>query len=142
MNAWELEAWPETVRHSLIEADAKTGVSGYEAAERLMRRQRIFGHFQEAARLRLAEAFTDFDVEDLPRSRHQPDPGPSDPLANVLEKSTGTFSTADLLLDSMTYVGLAGRDNLTINLNHLVTRLQTDGHRTVTEVVAQDLIGS
>lgn len=133
MHGWELGHWPRPV------ADYLTG-SGYDRAETVLRKQRVFGRFQADTIGKLRTAFPDFVVEDLPRSRHQPDPGPEDPLLNVLEKSTGTFSTADLLLDSMAYGGLAGRDNLTINTNHLVTAIETSGPH-ATAVVAQDLVG-
>lgn len=134
MHAWEMNSWPTAVRNYL-----QSG--GYDATEVLLRKQRTFGHFQADTITKLRAAFPNHNVTDLPRSRHQPDPGPQDPLANVLEKSTGTFSTADLLLDSLAYTGMAGRDNLTINLNHLVLGIETSG-RKATGVVCLDLIAN
>lgn len=52
------------------------------------------------------------------------------------------FSTADLLLDSLAYTGLAGRDNLTVNLNHhYVVQVVTTGGK-AKEVVCWDLVGN
>jgi choline dehydrogenase-like flavoprotein len=135
MHAWELDSWPAQIRNYLGAG------TGYDDAETLLRKQVNFGHFQSETINKLRLAFPNHNVTDLPRSRHQPDPGPNDPLANVLEKSTGTFSTADLLLDSLAYTGMAGRDNLTVNLNHLVVAIEHSG-RKATGVVCLDLIAN
>ncbi len=135
MHNWELLSWPESIRAYLTSSD------GYERAEKLMRKQRTLGRFQNRIVSSLQAAFADYDVEDLPRSRHQPNLDNQGNLENVIEASTGTFSTASLLLDSLSFHGPVGRDNLTINLNHLVTHIETDGNR-ATAVVCQDLVGN
>jgi hypothetical protein len=109
-------------------------------AETLLRKRQTLGPFQRKAVAALRSSFHTHLVGDLPQSLHQPNLGNNDELGNVLEKSTGIFSTADLLLDSLAYTGLAGRDNLTVHLNHYVVRLERTG-RAVTDVVCWDLIG-
>jgi hypothetical protein len=134
MRDWELGFWPAPIRSYLTSG-------GYAAAEVTLRKRRTLGPFQNETVAKLRGRFPDYVVEDLPQSLHQPNLGNNDELGNVLEKSTGIFSTADLLLDSLAYTGLAGRDNLTINLNHLVTEVVTSGNN-ATEVVCQDLVGN
>ncbi|HEV7451928.1 MAG TPA: GMC family oxidoreductase N-terminal domain-containing protein, partial [Pseudonocardiaceae bacterium] len=133
MREWELTFWPQPVREHL-------SGGGYAEAETLLRKRRTLGPFQHKAVAALRNHFPDHLVEDLSQSLHQPNLGNNDELGNVLEKSTGIFSTADLLLDSLAYTGLAGRDNLTVNLNHYVVRLERAG-RAVTDVVCWDLVG-
>ena len=135
MHDWELAAWPRSIRESL------TAPGGYARAETLMRKQRTLGRFQNRVVTGLRAAFPDWEIEDLPRSRHQPNLDAQNALENVIEASTGTFSTAALLLDSLAFNGSAGRDNLTVNLNHLVTSIETNG-RAATAVLCQDLAGN
>ncbi|WP_158516623.1 GMC oxidoreductase [Scytonema hofmannii] len=135
MHDWEILAWPESIGQYLKSSQ------GYDRAEKLMRKQKTLGRFQNRVVSELQGAFSNYKVEDLPRSRHQPNLDNQGSLENVLEASTGTFSTASLLLDSLSFNGPVGRDNLTINLNHLVTHIETDGSKAVA-VVCQDLIGN
>lgn len=134
MRPWELNFWPEPIREFLQNG-------GYDAAETLMRKRQTLGSFQSEVVQELSNAFSGWDVFDAPRSRHQPNLNSQGEIENVLEKSTGVFSTADLLLTSLAHQGTAGRDNLTINLGHLVLQIETDGSR-ATAVVCQDLIGN
>lgn len=135
MHSWELAFWPPNVRAHLASA------GGYPRAETLMRKQRSLGRFQNRIVDELRTAFLNYQVEDLPRSRHQPNLDHQGQLENVIEGATGTFSTASLLADSLSYHGAAGRDNLTINLNHLVTQIETIGSK-ATAVICQDLLGN
>jgi choline dehydrogenase-like flavoprotein len=135
MHDWEMTAWPQTVRNYL------TSTQGYPRAEKLMRKQKTLGRFQNRVVNSLQASFPDWNVEDFPRSRHQPNLDNQGSLENVIEASTGTFSTASLLLDSLSFHGKAGRDNLSINLNHLVTRIETQGN-TATAVICEDLAGN
>lgn len=135
MHDWEMAAWPESIRNAL------TSPGGYARAETLMRKQRTLGNFQNTLVAALRAEFDDYEVEDFPRSRHQPNLDAGGTVENVIEAATGTFSSAALLLDSLAFTGSAGRDNLTINLNHLVTRVETNG-RQATAVVCQDLVGN
>jgi choline dehydrogenase-like flavoprotein len=134
MHDWELSFWPEPVRNFL-----KQG--GYEPAETLLRKTRRLGPFQDQVVAKLKADLPDWHVEDLPRSVHQPFLNEAGELENIVQDSTGIFSTADLLLSSMGYAERAGRRNLTINLGHLVTRITTNGTR-ATDVVCQDLLGN
>ncbi|MBC7946033.1 MAG: GMC family oxidoreductase [Burkholderiales bacterium] len=135
MHDWEIGSWPQNVRNFLASAQ------GYPRAEKVMRKQMTLGAFQNQLVAALRGAFPDYQIEDLPRSRHQPNLDQQGTLRNVIEASTGTFSTAALLLDSLSFHGSAGRDNLTINLNHLVTHIETGGGK-ATGVVCQDLAGN
>lgn len=130
MRNWELAFWPETIRRHLRD-------SGYTEAERLMRRQSTLGEFQDSLKAQLAPHFPEWDVSSTPRAYHQPDIG----AQSYIQHSTGLFSTAELLVDSLSTKGHVGRDCLTINLNHLVTRLNRDGS-TITSIVCQDLVGN
>ena len=135
MRGWELQFWPAEIR------DFFTSQNGYDEAEKLMRKGKTLGPFQDSIVSKLSADFSDWIVEDLPHSRHQPNISDANIIENVLESSTGTFSTTDLLLTSMAFDGTAGRDNLTINLGHLVTKIETDGSKATT-VVCQDLLGN
>ncbi|REK17743.1 MAG: GMC family oxidoreductase [Planctomycetota bacterium] len=134
MHPWELQFWPDDIR-------AYLAGDGYDGAETLLRMRRRLGRFQDRVVQKLRADLNGWTIEDLPRSRHQPFVNREGDFVDILESSTGVFSTADLLLSSLAFPGAAGRDNLTINLGHLVTRLETDGHR-VTHVVCQDLLGN
>jgi len=134
MRDWELKFWPDEIRNFFNNG-------GYDDAEALMRKRKRLGPFQDNLVSRLASDFSDWHVEDTPRTRHQPMIDEEGQLLNVLQSSTGVFSTADLLLSSLSYHGQAGRDNLTINLGHLVTHIETDG-ADATKVVCQDLLGN
>ncbi len=134
MHDWELQFWPDQIRSFLSDG-------GYDAAETLMRKRKKLGPFQDSVVEKLAGDFSDWQVEDVPRSLHQPNIDDDGELQNVLQSSTGVFSTAELLLSSQSYHGRPGRDNLTINLGHLVTHIDTEGS-TATAVSCQDLLGN
>lgn len=135
MRDWELGFWPVEIR------DFFQSLNGYEPAEELMRKGKTLGPFQDTVVSKLTADFSDWIVEDLPHSRHQPNISDTNTIENVLESSTGTFSTTESLLVSMAFNGVAGRDNLTINLGHLVTQIETDGTK-ATAVICEDLIGN
>jgi hypothetical protein len=133
---WEMrDVWPAAVRSYLFEQH------GYRRAEHLFRPEATLGPYQDRVRELLSEALPDFHVHALPRSLHQPNLTAKHCLGNVLRKTNGVFSTADLLLDSAGFPGPAGQTNLRINLHHLVTRIETEGDR-ATAVVCQDLAGN
>ena len=134
MRDWELAFWPAPVRTFLQQ-------QGYDRAETLMRKATRLGPFQDQVVATLASDLPAWQVENLPRSAHQPFVGASGQLGDIVQDSTGVFSTADLLLSSLSYAGQAGRQNLTINLGHLVTHIATNGTN-ATEVVCQDLLGN
>jgi choline dehydrogenase-like flavoprotein len=135
MRSWELAFWPSEIQTFL------TTQNGYEPAETLMRKGKTLGPFQKSLVSKLSADFGDWLVQDLPHSRHQPNLSDASIIENVLESATGTFSTTDLLLTSMAFDGAAGRKNLTINLGHLVTKIETVGSK-ATAVVCQDLLGN
>lgn len=130
MKDWELGFWPSAVATYL-----KNG--GYVAAEKLMRKHVTTGSFADGLIQQLQAAFPNYQVCDTPRSEHQPNLGKT----SFIEQSTGTFSAAELLYDALTAEGKLGRDNLTVNLGHLVTRLEWKNNK-IEGVVCQDLIGN
>ncbi|MBW3596005.1 MAG: GMC family oxidoreductase N-terminal domain-containing protein, partial [Planctomycetes bacterium] len=138
---WELRpVWPSSVRNYLTQPQAN-GLTGYELAEQVMRRQLTLGPFQETVRQHLnGQIGPDFEATDLPRAVHQPNIQPDGTLENVVQRSTGNFSTADLLLDSLGFSTAAGRHNLKVNLHHLVKRIETSAG-SATAVVCEDLVG-
>lgn len=134
MHDWEMNFWPEPVRNFL-----KGG--GYEPADKLLRKTKRLGPFQDQVVAKLKGDLPDWNVEDLPRSSDQPFVNNAGQLESIVQDSTGTYSTADLLLTSMGYASPAGRANLTINLGHLVTHIATEGAN-AKAVVCQDLLGN
>lgn len=134
MNGWELAFWPEPVRDFLAQ-------DGYQPAEALLRKTKRLGPFQDEVVATLRGAMPAWRVDDLPRSSHQPFVDDTGQLASIVQDSTGIFSTADLLLSSLAYGGRAGRQNLTINLGHLVTHIETSG-TSASAVVCRDLLGN
>ncbi len=139
MRPWEMRGvWPDAVRTYLFDQH------GYERAEHLFRPELSLGPFEDRVRVVLSDALPDFHVHPLPRSLHQPNLVAHHGrycLDNVLRKTNGVFSTADLLLDSAGFAGPAGQTNLRINLHHLVTRIETSQGQ-ATAVVCQDLAGN
>jgi choline dehydrogenase-like flavoprotein len=134
MHDWELAFWPDPVRDFLTNG-------GYDPAEKLLRKTKRLGPFQDQVVAKLKQDLTDWHVEDLPRALHQPFLNETGQLDSIVQDSTGIFSTADLLIASMGHPGTAGRANLTINPGHLVTHIVTEG-RTAKAVVCQDLLGN
>ena len=137
---WEFGShWPGSVRDYLLRQD------GYECASALMREEVTEGEYEENLIAKLTSRLPDYDVAKLPRARHQPHLLELQDgrviQQNVIRESSGMFSTIDLLLDSMSYPGTAGNRNLAINLNHMVTEIETEG-RTATGVVCQDLLAN
>lgn len=136
MRDWELAHWPEPLAN-----DLRNG--GYDAAEKLMRKHVTGGRYEEDVIKRLAQRFTGFEVVNTPRSLHQPEfsqPGGAQP-ESFLFRSTGTFSSAELLLDSLRSPKDPGFGRLSLQCNHLATKLDTSKDR-VTRVICQDLIGN
>jgi len=138
MQDWELPFWPDAIGNYLI----NDGGQGYQKAEKLMRKRQTLGHYQEQVVGLLRQKMPDVNIDDLPRSRHQPNLNKDNKIDSVLFSSTGVFSTSDLLSDSKAFVGERGYNDLTVNLNHLVTdiRVDPDNSQRVQTVVCEDLI--
>lgn len=124
---WELQRWPRTLRWFLEDG-------GYQQAEDLMNRVPLpptpyRRRVKQFLRQNLGE-FTAFDAPMAVQYSNTQD------LSTV---PTGMFSTADLLTESMLTDGPQGNQHLFINLNHPVSRVETQGNR-ATRVVAYDLI--
>lgn len=132
MKDWELGFWPESIRTYL------TAAGGYDKAEKLFRKRVDHPRFQRRLQKRVQERFTDWDVTQLPRSYHQPDSRQNPRPGSPDERSTGVFSTASLLTDSLMNTGPAGADYLDVAVQHLVDRVVLSGRRAVS-VEALDL---
>lgn len=143
MQEWEYSYWPTAIRDFLRDK-AQGGDDGYTRAETLMRKRKTLGKFQDRVVQRLRQQMPDLSIEDLPRSRHQPNTDEQNMTDSVLFSSTGVFSTTDLLSDSKAFTNDLGARHLTINLNHLVTHIRPDPNdpTRVSEVVCQDLVGN
>ena len=133
MNKWDLTHWDKDIVRYLKR-------DGYMKAERLFRMRTEYNNYEKVLRARIEEEMPDYKVLHLPRSYHQEMSWITERQGNPDERPTGYFSTAALLLNSVSYPNMkTGGENITINLNHLVTRLEWGG-RKVTGVVCQDLI--
>ncbi len=134
MRNWEFRGvWPTAVSNYLTQP-GPAGITGYERAEKLVRKQASLGGFQNDVRNHLNGTLApNYEAIDLPRSLHQPG-------LEEYKRTTGTFSTTDLLLDSLGFTGRAGRDNLKVNLHHLATQIETAGNK-ANAVVCEDLVG-
>ncbi|MGC1525355.1 MAG: GMC oxidoreductase [Phormidesmis sp.] len=143
MQDWEYAYWPTAIR-SFLQNSSEGGGDGYTRAETLMRKRKTLGKFQDQIVAHLKQQMPDLNIEDLPRSRHQPNQDEQNMTDSVLFASTGVFSTADLLSDSKAFTNDVGSRNLTVNLNHLVTHIRPDPNNPgrVSEVVCQDLVGN
>lgn len=136
MKDWELKHWPDSIARYLREG-------GYSAAEQLMRKHVTLGKYQDELITALTNEFgNDFEIVNAPRSYHQPEcvasPGRPESFVSL---STGTFSTAELLVDSMSTSGKGGGGALRVNLNHRVTDLVRNGDR-IDAVICDDLAGN
>ena len=136
MRDWELAFWPAPVRTFLQQ-------QGYDRAETLMRKATRLGPFQDQVVATLASDLPAWQVENLPRSAHQPFVGASGQLGDIVQDSTGVFLDRDLLLSSLSYgnQGTVHQRRHDQSRNHLVTHISTNGTN-ATEVVCQDLLGN
>lgn len=124
---WELERWPRTMRWYLEG-------NGYQQAEDVMNRIPLPPtDYRRRVKQFLRQHLSEFVALDAPMAvqySHRMD---------ISALPTGMFSTADLLTESMLTEGPQGNQHLTVNLNHPVSRVETQGS-TVTGVTAFDLI--
>ncbi|MDQ4025185.1 MAG: GMC family oxidoreductase N-terminal domain-containing protein, partial [Actinomycetota bacterium] len=128
MSGWELAAWPAAIR-GYLEGP------GYARAEDVMNRTNLASSpWNETVKRTLTQATGDFVYFDAPMAVQYSGLSPASIPA-------GMFSTADLLTESALTVDPVGREGLTVNLNHAVVRVETEGGRAVA-VVAQDLISN
>jgi len=129
MASYELDIWPhQPIRWYLEDA-------GYQRAEDLLNRSPLPpSSYHQRIKQALRTNLPDFNHFDAPVAVQYS----NDSLATI---PTGMFSTADLLMESRLTAGPQGNQSLTINLNHAVTRLLTEGDR-VTGIVAYDLIAN
>jgi hypothetical protein len=133
MNDWEIQFWPVEVRDYLL------SVEGYWRAEILFRKRTEYSEFEKELKRKVQSAIVDYSVDHTPRSLHTFQSQLPLRKGSLDEIPTGTFSTAALLLNSMSHPGLAGSDHLTINLNQLVTHIEVAGRRAL-KVFCQDLL--
>ncbi|MEW4486659.1 GMC oxidoreductase [Thalassoglobus sp. JC818] len=133
------EPWPDAVKQALTTAESSQP-SRYDQAEQTLKKGVTLGAFQRRILDHLCKELPDYDVEELPRSYHQPNIDSQGVMQNLLRRANGVFSSSDLLLESLGFSELNGNHNLRINLHQLATRIEhTDGRATA--VVCQDLVG-
>lgn len=126
MSWWELDEWPQELRWYL------EGF-GYDRAENLMNAARpARSTYGDEAKTRLNGELGMFSHLDAPMAVQHAGAAPA-------MIPGGMFSTADLMLESILTAGRAGNDRLRVNLNHVVSRVVTDGVRAV-GVEAHDLV--
>ncbi|MFF9773905.1 GMC oxidoreductase [Streptomyces sp. NPDC013978] len=128
MGAWELVGWPSVIRDHLLD-------TGYRRArDALSRTIPVASAYQEETKRLMTAALPDFEHLDAPVAvQYQGHTSASMP--------GGMFSTADLLLESLLVqddTPPPGR--ITVNLNHAVVEVLTDGDRTATGVRCFDLL--
>ena len=117
MGAWELARWPAAVREYLT-------TTGYRLAEDNLNRNGPLGSaYQEDTKRILRQLLPDFDHLDAPVAAQYQGYTP-------LAIPGGMFSTADLLIEDRLVVD-PGRPVPTVNLNHAVQQVLTDGARAV-----------
>ncbi len=133
---WELGHWPKEIGDYLRQG-------GYAKAEELMHKEAKASSYQEDLIAALQQKFEGvFKVENTPRSYHQAEFGKNGiPPRSFVNQSTGTFSTAELLVDSLSYRGKGGAAHLHVNLNHMVTDVRRVGN-SIQEVICHDLAGN
>lgn len=149
MQEWEFGAWPDVVKDDLLFGPSSKP-SYYELANKLVKKQTQLGPYQDdVLDLLQQELAGDFSVEILPRSMHQPNLSPGGKLRNVLRRSNGAYSTADLLLDSLGHTAprdagdvshSVGNSYLDLCLHHLTTRIEPHDDHVV--VHCQDLVAN
>ena len=124
MSWWEMELWPTNVQWYMENG-------GYDSAEELLKKSVAQSGYQTQVLNYFRTHFNDYQTNSAPMAVHQPDSA-----RNML--STGVFSSADLLMESMLSAGPQGTQNLTINLNQAVTQLEWQGDK-ITGVNCWDL---
>jgi len=126
MLPWEMDFWSPEVKQYLENG-------GYDLAEDLMNRSALpASTYHQDIKRSLRTALPDYNHIDAPVAVQYSN-------GNFSTIPTGMFSTADLLMESMLTNGPSGNQTLSINLNHVVTQIQTDNNQ-VTGVRAYDLI--
>ncbi len=117
MGEWELRDWPASVREYLLP-------TGYRLAEDALNRNGPIGSaYQEQLKNVLKRLLPGFDHFDAPVAVQYQGYTP-------LAIPGGMFSTADLLTEDR-LVDDPGRRKLTVNLNHAVQNVVTEGTRVV-----------
>lgn len=125
MSWWETDLWPTPVRWDLENY-------AYDLAEELLKKSTLVSDYQDRVLTGLRNALPEYVIQTAPMAVQDTDP-------RRRTVPGGVFSTADLLTESRLTPGRTGAANLTINLNHAVVEIETDGAR-ATGVVAYDLI--
>ncbi len=128
MTWWELESWPPAVAWDLENF-------AYERAEDLMYWPPAPGVYSQQVRSVLNTVLPTYDHFEAPMAVRQ------------LHQARGTlapglFSTADLLAEGRLSVDPTSAGRCTVNLNHAVTKLETDASGRVSSVVSHDLLSN
>lgn len=124
MSSWELDFWPTQLKWDLEDRY-------YQLAEDLMGRSTapVTYYTREIHRL-LREQLPEYSHFDAPVAVRQNLTG-----ANTI--TTGMFSTADLLLESLRTGGMVGSEKMTLRTHHQVIKIEPNDP---CKVIAQDII--
>ncbi|MBN2011410.1 GMC family oxidoreductase [candidate division KSB1 bacterium] len=125
MTWWELAPWAEEIRWYLEDR-------GYDLAEQLLKKTQLESDYQKSVKTFLKTTYPDYVSLTAPLAIQHTVP-------ELRTVPAGIFSTADLLMESRLTRGDKGSKYLTINLNHAVVNIKTEGKK-ATSVVALDLI--
>ena len=126
MRGYEFDGdWPEEIKQYML-------AEGYGQSNQLMKKAQVNSPFQQEAINFLATQFPEYQTFTAPMAISHTNPS----QRNV---GSGVFSTADLLMESRMSQGVSGNANLTVNLNHAVNFIETEG-AAAQAVVATDLI--
>jgi len=126
MMSWEMDLWPQALKWYLED-------TGYQKAEDLMNRSaQLPTPYHDRVKRSLRTQLAEFNTFDAPVAVQYSS-------NNSSTIPTGMFSTADLLMESMLTNNRHGNQHLSINLNHVVVKVETTNN-TVTGVTAYDLI--
>ena len=131
MASYEMDLWAAAVNSQEIKWYLED--SGYQKAENLMNASPIPpSTYHNQIKGALRRFLPDYNHFDAPVAVQYSN-------GNLATIPAGMFSTADLLMESRLTDSSVGNQNLTINLNHAVTKIETDGNK-ATGVTAYDLI--
>ncbi len=126
MTSYEMDLWSEEIKWYLED-------SGYQKAEDLMNTSPIPpSPYHNRIKRELRSFLPDYNHFDAPVAVQYSN-------GNLATIPAGMFSTADLLMESRLTNSSVGNQNLTINLNHAVVKIETDENK-ATGVTAYDLI--
>ena len=128
MQSYEMDSWPQEIKSYLENG-------GYQRAEDLMNRSsQAPSPYQKLVKREIRKFLPDYNHFDAPVAVQYSN-------GNLGTIPVGTFSTADLLMESRLSNSPKASQKLTVNLNHAVVNLEKTEDR-ISGVTAYDLIAN